>query len=383
MRAPEFIVRIPIVTAALLVCGCAATIGNDRAARDPGRLAILPSPNPVNAEALRLKAKPVPRWAHTPLLSPGDRLQIDIVDGDSFNGRYEVDVDGALKLPYLPPLPVAGIDVAELEKHLSSTLVKAEYFKPDRIRVSARVHEWSHVQVHVSGEVFNPGRVTINARNAEERALKQHLANGDFPSERLLDAALRAAGGVRPGAAVDRIQLLRGGRRLELDLRGLLDGHTSPQVPLASGDVIHVPGSGRFDPDLLALSPITPPGIRVFLSNLTLPAFSNAASAAGKHATSLPYGSRLLTAAVSANCVGGIRDTNAARYVVLVRNQESPGLEQVIERPVEDLIETPWDEAINPPLQPNDSISCFDSNVTSLRDLMRTFYEILLPFSLL
>ncbi|MDH3538162.1 MAG: polysaccharide biosynthesis/export family protein, partial [Gammaproteobacteria bacterium] len=141
-------------------------------------------------------------------MSPGDRLQIDIVDGEPFNGRYEVDVDGALKLPYLPPLPVAGIDVAKLEENLSSTLVRAEYFKPERIKVSVRVHEWSHAQVYVSGEVFNPGQVTINARNSEERALKQHLANGDFPSERLLDAALRAAGGVRPGAAIDRIQLL-------------------------------------------------------------------------------------------------------------------------------------------------------------------------------
>ncbi len=383
MQTPESFFRSTAIALALLGIGCATPTPVDKVDSRDIRVEPVLATGPRTGEPASGPADPIPQWAATPLLSPGDRIQIEIADGENFNGRYEVDVDGALKLPYLEPLAVAGQSVRHLEVALAGALTEAELFKPSRLRVSARVHEWSHIQVNVSGAVFNPGRVTINARRAEDRALKQHLASGDFPSERLLAAALRAAGGVRPDAAIDRIQLLRNGRKLELDYRGPLLGRASPQVPLTNGDVIYVPESGRFDQGLLTISPITPPGIRVFLSNLTVPAFGNAASAVSQHSTSLPYGSSLLTAAVAANCVGGIRSTNAPRFVVLVRSQARPDTQQVIRRPVEDLIDAPADADNNPPLQPDDSISCYDSGVTTVRDIMRTFYDILLPFSLM
>jgi len=150
-----------------------------------------------------------------------------------------------------------------------------------------------------------------------------------------------------------------------------------------SGDRIRVPGSGRFDRNLLAPSAITPPGIRVFLSNLSVPATGNAASAIGKNATSLPYGSRLLTAGVSANCVGGTQTTNAGRYLVLVRTDPLRGQEEVIERTLRDLLETPHRDEVNPFLMPNDSVACYDSGVTNLRDIARTLGDLLLPLSLL
>jgi protein involved in polysaccharide export with SLBB domain len=323
------------------------------------------------------------RWASNPPLSPGDRLQVDIEDGETFSGRYEVDLDGTLKLPYLPPLSVAGHDVEKAQRRVAQALVEAEYFRAHRVRVSIRVHEWAHVQVHVSGAVFNPGMVTANARNPEERALKVQLSSGDSPSERMLGAALRAAGGVRPDAALDRIELIRDGRIRLVNYRGLLQGKPIVPVPLMSGDRIRVPGSGRFDRDLLAPSAITPPGIRVFLSNLSVPATGNAASAIGKNATSLPYGSRLLTAGVSANCVGGTQTTNAGRYLVLVRTDPLRGQEEVIERKIQDLLKMPQRDDLNPFLMPNDSVACYDSGVTNLRDIARTLGDLLLPLSLL
>lgn len=383
MQLSEYLFKLSVAVLILLGGGCTTSIpAPDAGHRDNRAAATVPLIR-ASGDLESHSPRPVPAWAQIPLISPGDRLRIEIADGDHFNGRYEIDMDGALKLPYLAPLKVVGRNIGQIEEALSHALIEAEFFKPQRIRISARVHEWSHVQVNVSGAVFNPGRVTINARRAEERALKQHLVNGDFPSERLLAAALRAAGGVRPDAAIDRIQLLRNGRKLEFDYRGVLLGHPSPQVPLMSGDTVHVPETGWFDQRLLTTSSITPPGIRVFLSNLTVPAFGNAASAVGQHATSLPYGSRLLTAAVTANCVGGIRSTNASRQVVLVRSDARPDTNQVIERQVEDLVAAPGDDENNPPLQPNDSVSCYDSGVTTMRDIMRTFYEFLLPFSLM
>lgn len=333
-------------------------------------------PRPIDPPSL-------PRWAENPPLSPGDRLQVEVQDGEGFSGRYEVGIDGALQLPYLPALPVAGSDTRAAEVQISAALVTAEFFKPDRLRVSVRVHEWSHAQVHVSGAVFDPGMVSINARNPEERALKRDLASGDFPSQRMLTAALRAAGGVRPDAAVDAIQVIRSGRTLVVDYSGLIQGHAVAAVPLMSGDRVVVSSSGKFDAALVAPSAITPPGIRIFMSNLTTPATGNAASAIGKVASSLPYGSRLLTAAVSANCVGGTQSTSAGRLVVLVRSAADRDAERVIERPIDDLLREPQRDDLNPFVMPNDSVACYDSGVTNLRDIARALGEILLPLSLL
>jgi polysaccharide export outer membrane protein len=342
-----------------------------------------PSPSVFSATTAPVAQNKPPRWAQNPPLSPGDRLQIDIEDGETFSGRYEVDMDGTLKLPHLPALHVAGEDTVYAERTISDALVAAELFKAHRVRVSVRVHEWAHAQVHVSGAVFNPGLVSINVRSPEERALKPHLASGDFASERMLSAALRSAGGVRPDAAVRDIRLIRNGKTRVASYAGLAEGHAIPQIPLMSGDTIVVPSSGHFDPGLVVPSAITPPGIRVFLSNLTVPATGNAISAVSKEASSLPYGSRLLTAAVSANCVGGVNNTSASRHVVLVRTDPLTSREEVLDRAIHDLLRSPHHDGINPYMMPNDSIACYDSGVTNLRDLARTLYEILLPLSLL
>lgn len=337
---------------------------------------------PANESIPVLKASQLPRWIETPPLSPGDRLSINVLDGEEFNGRYEIDIGGALMLPHLPKLMVAGSSVEDVEQLIARALVSAEWFKPLLVRVSVRVHEWTHVQVYVRGAVFSSGLVTVNSRNSEDRALKDNLMSGDFPTERLLNSALRAAGGVRPDANLAAIELVRNGQSLRIDYRGLMNGRVVPSIPLMSGDQIVVPESGVFDPQLVAPSMITPPGVRVFLSNLTVPAMNNASSAIGKHATSLPYGSRLLTAALSANCVGGAQLTNASRYTVLVRNNPVTGSEELVERSLKDLLSEPQHNTINPYLMPNDGIACYDSGVTNLREIARTITDLILPFSL-
>lgn len=338
---------------------------------------------PVDTSKPIVKSAQLSRWIETLPLSPGDRLMVNVLDGDEFNGRYEVDIGGALMLPHLPKLMIAGAGVEHAEKLIAKALVSAEWFKPHQVRVSVRVHEWSHVQVYVRGAVFSSGLVTVNARNSEERALKDNLTSGDYPSERLLNSALRAAGGVRPDAMLSAIQLIRNGQRLNIDYSGLMKGRMVPNIPLMGGDQIVVPESGTFNHELVAPSLITPPGVRVFLSNLTVPAMNNASSAIGKHATSLPYGSRLLTAALSANCVGGAQVSNAARYTLLVRNNPVTGVEETIERSLKDLLSEPQQTAVNPYLMPNDGVACYDSGVTNLRELGRTITDLLLPFSLL
>ena len=323
-----------------------------------------------------IAADPIP-------LSPGDRLQIMVHNGEPFSGLFEVDLDGNLKIPFLSPIRANGQAIDAVEQALLEELVVKKLFHRDSVRLSVRIQQWSPIQVHVGGAVFNPGLVTTNVRSPEEREQKSLQQSGDFPVDRLLPAALRAAGGIRPDASIEHIKLIRNGKARVINLKGLMSGYPVTPVALVSGDTIIVPSTQRFDSRLVTPSAITPPGIRVFLSSLTTPAPGNAAAAVEKHATSIPYGSRLLTAAISANCVGGTNTTNGSRYVVLVRTDPLTGREEALKRPVDELLVAPERNDLNPFMMPNDSLACYDSDVTNMRDIGRSLSDILLPATLL
>jgi hypothetical protein len=206
---------------------------------------------------------------------------------------------------------------------------------------------------------------------------------GEFSTTRLLTEAIRAASGIRPDAKLDQVILLRNGLQIQVDLTGLLTGEAVRDYPLVAGDRIIVPSTGCFQPHLVRPSQITPKGFRVFMSNLIDSAGDNSSAAVGRYATSLPYGTRLLQGAISANCIGGKEWTNAPRKVVLASRNPITGETQVIERSVEDLMRMPNKSDTNPYLMPNDGIACYDSNITNFRDIAATVVDILIPIKLL
>ncbi|MEL7313109.1 MAG: polysaccharide biosynthesis/export family protein, partial [Pseudomonadota bacterium] len=55
---------------------------------------------------------PVSVYALSPLLSPGDRVELQLNDGEEFTGVYAVGNDGHLRVPYLDPILVQGRSVA-------------------------------------------------------------------------------------------------------------------------------------------------------------------------------------------------------------------------------------------------------------------------------
>lgn len=83
----------------------------------------------------------------------------------------------------------------------------------------------SRTQVQVLGEVAKPGPVPV-------------------PKDGSVVAVLTSVGGPTPRAALSRAALLRGGRSLPLDLRGLLtDGRIDPAVTLQPGDTLVIPAN--------------------------------------------------------------------------------------------------------------------------------------------
>ncbi|MFQ3210217.1 MAG: polysaccharide export outer membrane protein [Colwellia sp.] len=317
------------------------------------------------------------------ILSPGDLVEVLIEDGEGFNGRYIIDNAGYVKLPLVGIIEAGGATTNTLEDKIEMALVRAEIFQPANASVTIHVLNWSSISVSVAGAVFNPGTVLIN-RKPKGVQNSEHLdAYGDYSATRLLSEAINKASGIRPDAKLDQIILIRKGWQVQIDMTGMLTGELVKDYPLVAGDRVIVPSTGCFQAHLVRPSQITPKGFRVFISNLIDSAGDNASAGIGKFATSLPYGTRLLQAAVSANCVGGKEWTNASRRVVLSSKNPITGETQVIERSVEELMTMPNKGQINPYLMPNDAVACYDSDITNYRDIAKALTELIIPFKLL
>ena len=313
------------------------------------------------------------------LLSTGDMVRLEIARGEGFEGDFIVAPSGYVKLPYIGDVPAAGMTVSDLENTIARLLVKGGYFNAGFIQTNLSVLQWAPIQVSVSGAVFQSGDVLLNEKASDTDPAARIDASGDFTFQRRLSTALFAAAGVRPDADVRNLVLIRNGKRRVFDMSGALDGGPIDDPLLVAGDRIHVPSRGCFQMALARPSRITPPGIRVFMSNLTRPSASNANSAIGQHATQLPYGTRFLQGLVSANCVGGIQATNARRWGVLMSRNPITGESEVVARSIEDLVRRADRDDFNPVLLPNDAIACYDSHVTNARDIVAMVSEAVAP----
>ncbi len=303
-------------------------------------------------------------------LSRNDLVDIRIGDDETFNGNYVVSRDGTLKLPFLAPVPAQGRSTDEIEDDIARELIAGDFFVQEP-RISVRVADFSSALVGVSGAVFEPHAVEIGGVQGDQLDSLRQAALGASTEGRNLSVALRAAGGVRPDADLSAVRLRRGGRLYELDMRGVLQGRNITDVMLIAGDEIDVPSRGCFQEDLMQPSPISPPGVSLYLSNLTQPAAGNAVAAIGEEVRQVPYGTRYLQAVIDANCVGGARSTSANRSSVLVSRDPATDVSIVIERNIEDLLRRADRDDYDPYLLPDDSVVCYDSTITNIAEIGR------------
>lgn len=316
-------------------------------------------------------------------LSPGDLVEVTLEHGEGFSGRYEISSNGYLNMPQIPPIFAQGIGAKALSDKIELSLVREGMFHAGTLAINLQILQLSEIEVSVSGAVFESGRVLINDKIPAQVQEIRTAAFGDYTPTRMLSEALRAASGVRPDAKLDQVLLIRSGWQVEVDVSGILTGQSVRDIALVAGDQIIVPTSGCFQPHLVRPSQITPKGFRVFMSNLIEPAYSNANAGVGSFASSLPYGSRLLQGAVSANCIGGKQATNAGRSVILASKNPLTGEVQVLQRDVETLMRNPQAADMNPYLMPNDAIACYDSTTSNVRDIARAVSELVTPYKLL
>ena len=311
-------------------------------------------------------------------LSRGDVVNILLPDGDEFNGDYTIGPDGKIALPFVRRIYAASVTEEELANRIQKSLVSNNLFSRQLARVAVRVVRYAAVRVRVRGAVFQPGLHTVNEPlgTKDEGELVSSGGKtrryGDFTIRRTLTVALRIAAGVRPDADVSRVLVVRRGQAYRFDLRGALTGDFLRDPALEDNDEIIVPSKQCFQQELARPSSITPRGIRIYVSKIHFAADS-------RYDEKIPYGLRLLQAAIVASCIGGQKPTRGHREIVLVSRNPITGATEVVQRSVETLVREKHRDSINPFLMPDDGVACYDSPVREAADIASVIQTLIAP----
>lgn len=152
------------------------------------------------------------------ILGPGDEVVVTLRGQEAGEYRTFVDRSGRVILPKLNPINVAGRSFGSFRDDLAAAVQRA-YVATEAFASLGSVRQ---IRVTVGGEVNNPGlRVMTGLASA-------------------MDAIL-VSSGVKKTGSLRNIHILRGGRRINVDLYGVLRGTGRAQLPLVTdGDRIIV-----------------------------------------------------------------------------------------------------------------------------------------------
>ncbi|MDG1286191.1 MAG: SLBB domain-containing protein [Rickettsiales bacterium] len=174
-------------------------------------------------EAAILQDPPEPEKAMIPelIIQAGDILYIALPGEEGFNAEFQVNRAGHILLPEIGEISLEGQTMADATVSLREKL--GEMFR-DLEQLTLQLKKRGLI-VTVLGYVKKPGTVTL-------------------PLEANLQTAIAKAGGLKPGAQLDRVQLQRDGKTIKINYKAYLDsGDSSLLETLVSRDVIFVPVS--------------------------------------------------------------------------------------------------------------------------------------------
>jgi protein involved in polysaccharide export with SLBB domain len=171
------------------------------------------------------------------ILGPGDEINVQLTGQVNQQLRFTVDRSGAISIPGVGPVHVAGLPFAQLNNYLGGQLGKIYR----NFTISTNLGSLRTIQVFVVGEARRPGAYSISSLST--------LTNAVF-----------ASGGPLPEGSLRDIQVKRGGVTVDhFDLYDLLlQGDKTHDVPLVSGDVIFIPFVG---PQVAVVGSVDDPAI--------------------------------------------------------------------------------------------------------------------------
>ena len=215
------------------------------------------------------------------ILGPGDEIVVSLRGQENSEYRATVDRDGRVVLPRLAPVLASGRQFGDFRRDLINAIHRA-YVATEGYVTLGRVRQ---ISVLVSGEVNSPGVRTLTGLSTA------------------VDAIL-ISGGVKKTGSLRHVYILRGDRRIPVDLYSVLTTHGSAQVPtLTEGDRLVVPPLG---PTVAVVGWVRRPGIfemagdRGVISARDLLSLAGGLEVRGKYLFSVlrvaPDGSNQLTA---------------------------------------------------------------------------------------
>ncbi len=157
-------------------------------------------------------------------VGPGDVLEVNVFGNDDLSRIPTVQTNGAISLPLLGEVQVAGLTVGEVQRKITNLLAKDYLVNP---QVEVKVREFQSQFVSVVGEVNSPGRKPIRGRM------------------RLIDALVES-GGFKPTASAE-VMITRTDGTFDGDKRSMtvrISGSATAQdavnleLPLKNGDII-------------------------------------------------------------------------------------------------------------------------------------------------
>ena len=154
----------------------------------------------------------------------GDTLALLLPGEATLTGDFAVDRKGAITLPEIGPVAVAGLPLEE-----AATLVRRKLslaFR-DIARLTMRLKE-RKLFVAVAGQVEKPG-------------------TQELPGDATVEVAIAEAGGIKAGAQLDKLKLIRGDREIVFNYKQYLD----------TGDLDILPALQPLDIVFVPISPLT------------------------------------------------------------------------------------------------------------------------------
>jgi polysaccharide biosynthesis/export protein len=177
------------------------------------------------------------RPATPPVLTEGyvigreDNLSIIVSDEAELTGKYRVDTDGTISMPYLSRVVLAGLSLAEAQVKIAS-LLKAGYIRNPQVRIE--VDQFKARSVIVSGEVRTPGKLTLPGTTI---SLLEALAMAGSPTVNASNEVI-VIHPPKPGELAPE--------PITIDRRELELGRAGRDITLQDGDIVNVPVAKRF-----------------------------------------------------------------------------------------------------------------------------------------
>lgn len=154
-------------------------------------------------------------------INKGDLLQITLPGEASLASSFPVDRNGRILLPEVGSINVAGLAVKETQEKIKLAL-SVVFLDVKNLKIYVLKKQ---LIIGVHGYVKNPGEYTL-------------------PSDSSIQLAIHAAGGLRKGAQLDKIQLIRDKKTARFNYKQYLDsGDVSLLPTLTSMDSLFIPAS--------------------------------------------------------------------------------------------------------------------------------------------